>query len=61
MYASDSNYLINNGKEREFISFVKTKEDMPEIKDMIRDMLIEKRGEEKVTDVGNTIMRNSAG
>ncbi len=52
MYASDSNYLINNGKEKEFIRFVKTKDDMPEIKDMIRDMLIEKRGEEKVTDGG---------
>ena len=51
-YASDSNYLINNGKYDEYIRFVRSKEEMPEIKELIRKTLIEHRGEEKVTDGG---------
>ncbi len=51
-YTSDSNYLINNGKYDEYLRFVRSKEDMPEIKELIRKTLIEHRGEEKVTDGG---------
>ena len=47
-YASDSNYLINNGKDDEFIRFVKSTEDMPEIKSIIREIIVENRGEDKV-------------
>ena len=52
MYASDSNYLLNNGAEDEFIRFVRSNENMPEIRDLIRDILIEHRGKDKVTDGG---------
>ena len=51
-YASDSNYLINNGYEDEFIRFVRSEKDMPEMQDLICSILIEKRGAEKVTDNG---------
>jgi len=51
-YASDSNYLINNEKEDEFVRFVRSDEDMDEIKDLIRNLLIEKRGKDKVNDTG---------
>ncbi len=51
-YASDSNYLINNEKEDEFIRFVRSDDDMDEIKDLIRSLLIEKRGKDKVNDFG---------
>ena len=52
-YASDSNYLINNGYEDEFIRFVRSERDMPEIHDLIRSILVEKRGADKVTDNGD--------
>ena len=51
-YASDSNYLINNDQEDSFIRFVRSDKDMPEIRELIRKMLIERRGAEKVTDGG---------
>lgn len=51
-YASDSNYLINNDQEDAFIRFVRSDDDMPEIRELIRRMLIEHRGEAKVTDGG---------
>lgn len=52
MYTSDSNYLINNDALDEYIRFVNSEEDMPEIKELIKKKLIEKRGIEKVTDGG---------
>ena len=52
MYASDSNYLINNGGEDEYIRFMRSDEDMPKIRELIKRILIEHRGEEKVTDGG---------
>ena len=51
-YASDSNYLINNGCEDEFIRFVRSKKDMPEIQNLIASLLIAKRGKDKVPDSG---------
>lgn len=51
-YASDSNYLLNNGQEDAFIRFVRSDGDNPEIKELIRKMLVERRGEEKVKDGG---------
>jgi len=52
MYVSDSNYLINNGAEDEYIRFMRSDNDMPEIKELIKNILIEHRGSEKVTDGG---------
>ncbi len=52
MYASDSNYLINNGAEDEYIRFVRSDKDMPETKELIKSILIEKRGADKVPDGG---------
>ena len=52
MYASDSNYLINNECEDEFIRFVRSNGDMPEIKELIRSILVAHRGISKVTDGG---------
>ena len=52
MYASDSNYLLNNDQEDAYIRFMRSDEDMPEIKELIRQVLIEHRGVEKVTDGG---------
>ena len=52
MYASDSNYLFNNDQEDAYISFVRSDDDMPEIKELIRTILVEHRGEDKVTDGG---------
>lgn len=52
MYTSDSNYLLNNDAIDEYIRFVRTDEDMPDIQELIKDKLIEKRGIEKVTDGG---------
>lgn len=51
-YASDSNYLLNNDQEDAFIRFVRSDEDDPEIKELIRKILIEQRGEAKVKDGG---------
>lgn len=51
-YASDSNYLINNDLEDEFIRFVRSNTDSDEIKHLIKKTLIEHRGLEKVTDKG---------
>ena len=53
MYASDSNYLINNGAEDEYIRFMRSDDDMPEIKELIKNILIEHRGAAKVTDGGS--------
>ncbi len=47
-YASDSNYLLNNNQESEFIRFVRSKEDMPDIKKLIESILIANRGVEKL-------------
>ena len=47
-YASDSNYLINNNHEEDFIEFVRSKKDMPEIKKIIEEIIIENRGEDKL-------------
>ena len=44
-YASDSNYLINNNREADYIKFVRSDKDMPEIKNLIESILKEKRGE----------------
>lgn len=52
MYASDSNYLLNNEQEDAFIRFVRSKEDNPKIKELIAEILIEHRGIDKVTDGG---------
>lgn len=52
MYASDSNYLLNNNQEDAYISFMRSDEPMPEIKELIRTILVEHRGEAKVTDGG---------
>ena len=51
-YASDSNYLLNNDQEDAFIRFVRSDEDSLEIKELIRSILVEQRGEEKVKDGG---------
>ena len=51
-YASDSNYLINNEQDDAYIRFMRSDEDMPEIKNLIRTILIEHRGQAKVTDKG---------
>ncbi len=53
MYASDSNYLLNNGCEKEYIEFMRSDKDMPEIKELIVSILVEHRGLDKVTDGGN--------
>lgn len=52
MYASDSNYLLNNEQEDAYIEFMRSNEDMLEIKELIRKILVEHRGEEKVKDGG---------
>lgn len=52
MYTSDSNYLLNNDAVDDYIRFIRSGEDMPEIQELIRNKLIEKRGAEKVTDGG---------
>ena len=51
-YVSDSNYLLNNSHEDEFVRFVRSNDKMPEIRDLIKKTLIEHRGEEKVTEKG---------
>lgn len=52
MYASDSNYLLNNDYEDEFIQFVRSTGDNPKIQELIKDVLVEHRGADKVTDGG---------
>lgn len=47
-YVSDSNYLINNGFDDEYIRFMRSNDDMPEIQILIRRILVEHRGEDKV-------------
>ena len=51
-YASDSNYLINNGYENLFIKFVRAKTEDKQIKDLIESILITSRGKDKVPDGG---------
>lgn len=52
-YASDSNYLLNNGWEKEYLDFMHTNNDSLEIKALIRDTLIANRGSDKVPDGGS--------
>ena len=52
MYASDSNYLLNNDNEDAFVRFMRSEDDMPEIQELIRNILVEHRGESKVRDDG---------
>lgn len=52
MYASDSNYLINNGRENEYIKFMRLNTDSSEIRDLIKELLIAHRGKDKVPDGG---------
>ncbi len=47
-YASDSNYLINNGYVDDFIKFVRSKKDLSEIKKLIEEIIICHRGREKL-------------
>ncbi len=47
-FASDSNYLINNGYEDEYLRFMRSEDNMPEIQTLIRRVLVEHRGEDKV-------------
>ncbi len=51
-YASDSNYLIDNDQEDIYIRFMRFECEDDEVKELIRKMLIEARGEAKVTDGG---------
>lgn len=47
-YVSDSNYLLNNDLDAYF-RFVRSDSDMPDIQQLIKRILIEHRGPEKVT------------
>ena len=50
-YVSDSNYLLNNDLDA-YLDFMKADKPMPQAQDRIRELLIEHRGAEKVTDGG---------
>lgn len=51
-YVSDSFYLLNNEQEDAYIRFMRADGDMLEVKELIKNLLIEKRGKSKVTDNG---------
>ncbi len=47
-YVSDSFYLLNNNREHDYISFMNSEKDVPEIRDIIETIIIEHRGKEKL-------------
>lgn len=51
-YASDSNYLINNNHESDYIKFMRSNKNMPEIEEIIKVILIEHRG---IDGLGNGV------